>query len=426
MARHLAAKLAEETRVFQLKQPGAPRAYNDAMANRRKFLQTLSAAPAIAGIAPAAAAAAGTKRDYFKDIGVRPIINAAGTYTMFTASLMMPEVMEAINYASKHFVRIVELHDAVGKRIAELLGAEAAMVSAGAASALTLGTAGVLTGMDPKRVLQLPDVTGMKSEVIIQKTHRVGYDHAIRNCGVKLIEVETREELLKAINPKTAMMFFLNWANNDGQIKDQEFADIGKQHGIPTMTDCAADAPPLENLTKYIKMGYSMVVFSGGKGIRGPQSAGLLLGKKEIIAAARLNAPPNGDTIGRGMKVNKEELLGMMVAVETFLKKDHAAEWKEWERRVSFIGDSVKGVPSVTTEQYLPVIANHVPHLKITWDQSKVKLTYAEAAKKLREGDPSIETVPGAKDSLNVGVWMLQPGEDKIVARRIREVLKGA
>jgi D-glucosaminate-6-phosphate ammonia-lyase len=394
------------------------------MANRRKFLQTLSVAPAVAGMAPAAAAAV-TKRDYFKELGVRPLINAAGTYTMFTASLMLPEVMEAINYASKQFVRISELHDAVGKRIAELLGAEAAMVSAGAASALTLGTAGVLTGMDNKKVQQLPDLTGMKSEVIVQKSHRVGYDHAIRNCGVKLIEVETREELLRAINEKTAMMFFLNWANNDGQIKDQEFAQIGIDKGIPTMTDCAADALPIENMTRFNKMGFSMVVFSGGKGIRGPQSAGVLMGKKEIIAAARLNAPPNGDTIGRGMKVNKEELLGMMVAIESFMKRDHSIEWKEWERRVSLIGDAAKSIAGVKAEQYIPPIANHVPHLRLTWDPSQVKLSYKEVAVKLREGDPSIEVVPGNnKDSLEIGVWMLQPGEDKIVARRLREVLK--
>ena len=395
------------------------------MANRRKFLKSLSVAPAVAGLAPAAAAAA-PKRDYFKDLGVRPLINAAGTYTMFTASLMQPEVMDAINYASKHFVRLSELHDAVGKRIAELLGAEAAMVSAGAASALTLGTAGVLTGMDQKKVLQLPDLTGLKSEVIVQKSHLVGYDHAIRNCGVKLVEVETRDQLLRAINEKTAMMFFLNWANNDGQVKDQEFAQIGIDKGIPTMTDCAADALPLENMTRFNKMGFSLVIFSGGKGIRGPQSAGVLMGKKEIIAAARLNAPPNGDTIGRGMKVNKEELLGMMVAIETFMKRDHAADWKEWERRVAFIGDAAKSIPSVKAEQYVPPIANHVPHLRLTWDPAKVKLSYKDVAVKLREGDPSIEVVPGSnKDSLEVGVWMLQPGEDKIVARRLREVLKG-
>ncbi|MFN9461196.1 MAG: aminotransferase class V-fold PLP-dependent enzyme, partial [Acidobacteriota bacterium] len=260
----------------------------------------------------------------------------------------------------------------------------------------------------------------------VQKSHRVGYDHAIRNCGVKLVEVETRDQLLRAINEKTAMMFFLNWANNDGQVKDQEFAQIGIDKGIPTMTDCAADALPLENMTRFNKMGFSLVIFSGGKGIRGPQSAGVLMGKKEIIAAARLNAPPNGDTIGRGMKVNKEELLGMMVAIETFMKRDHAADWKEWERRVAFIGDAAKSIPSVKAEQYVPPIANHVPHLRLTWDPAKVKLSYKDVAVKLREGDPSIEVVPGSnKDSLEVGVWMLQPGEDKIVARRLREVLKG-
>lgn len=399
------------------------------MPNRRKFLRTVSAASAagtVANLTADRAEAALPKRDYFKELNVRPIINAAGTYTMFTASLMLPEVMDAINYASKMYVRLNELHDAVGKRIAELLQVEAAMVTAGAASALTVGTASFLTGKDTAKIRQLPNLEGMKTEVIIQKTHRVGYDHAIRNTGVKLIEVETEAELRQAAGPQTAAMFFFNDANNRGQIKDTQFVKLGQELGIPTINDCAADVPPLENLTKYVKMGFSLVVFSGGKGIRGPQSAGLLLGKKEYIEAARLNASPNGDSIGRGMKVNKEEMLGMMAAVEAYLKRDHAAEWKEWERRIAVISDSVRGIASLTTETKVPEIANHVPHLHLKWDQSKIKLTYTEAAKQMREGEPSIEMVPSTTDSLGVGVWMLQPGEEKIVAKRLREVLKAA
>jgi len=241
-----------------------------------------------------------------------------------------------------------------------------------------------------------------------------------------MVEFETAADMRRLAGPQTALALFFNDANNRGQVKDAEFAQLGKELNVPTFIDCAADAPPLENLTKYLKMGFSLVTFSGGKGIRGPQSAGLLLGRKDLIEAARLNASPNGDAIGRGMKVNKEELLGMLAAVETFMKKDHQAEWKEWERRIKVIGDSVKVDASVCTEQYVPEVANHVPHLKITWDTSKIKIKYSEAAQKLRDGDPSIEVVPGSNESLNVGVWMLQPGEERIVAKRIREVLKSA
>ncbi|MBI2688079.1 MAG: selenocysteine synthase [Acidobacteria bacterium] len=395
------------------------------MANRRKFLQGSIAAAPLVGTAFTASAAV-PKRDYFKELGVQPIINAAGTYTMFTASLMLPEVMEAINYASKTFVRLNELHDAVGAKIASLLGAEGAMVSAGAASAITLGTAACLTGKDRKKIQAIPDLTGMKTEVLMQKSHRFGYDRAIRNTGVKIVEFETAADAEKLAGPQTAMMLFFNSANGEGQVKAPEFAELGKKINVPTFIDCAADAPPVENLTKYIKLGFSLVTFSGGKGIRGPQSAGLLMGRKDLIEAARMNASPNGDAIGRGMKVNKEELVGMLAAIETFLKKDHQAEWKEWERRVKVVADSVAISPAVKTEQYVPEIANHVPHLKITWDQSKIKLTYNEVARRLRQGEPSIEVVPGTSDSLNVGVWMLQPGEERIVAKRIREILKTA
>ena len=399
------------------------------MANRRRFLQSLSSVPFIGGLlVPAASGAFADKRgiagrDYFKELGVRPFINAAGTFTTLTASLMWPEVMEAMNYASKQFVPLNDLHDAVGKRIAELVGCEAAMVSAGAASALTLGTAACVAGKNQEFIRRLPDIAGMKDEVIIQKSHRYGYDHAVRNCGIRFVEVETREELERAVNPKTAMMLFFNSNDPVGKIRAAEFVELGKKHSVPTFNDAAADTPPLENLSKYNKMGFDLVTFSGGKGIRGPQSAGLLLGRADLIEAARMNASPNSDSIGRGMKVNKEELLGMMVAVESFVKRDHQAEWRDWEKRIKVIADSVASVPSVTTESFTPEIANAVPHLRIKWDESKI--TAAEAVKRLRDGDPSIEVRPGAKNCLEVAVWMLQPNEAQIVARRIREVLKG-
>jgi L-seryl-tRNA(Ser) seleniumtransferase len=370
------------------------------------------------------AQAAPARRDYFKELGIKPFINAAGTYTTLTASLMVPEAVQAIEYASKTFVRLIDLHDAVGKRIAELIGCEAAMVTSGAAGALTSGTAACMTGSNQEFIRRLPDTTGMKTEVIIQKSHRYGYDHAVRNCGIKFVEIETREEMERAIGPNTVMALFFNANDPVGRIGAAEFVEVCKKHSIPSFNDAAADALPVENLWKYTKMGFDLVTFSGGKGIRGPQSAGLLLGRKDLIEAARLNSSPYSDSIGRGMKVNKEELLAMMVAVEVYLKKDHAVEGREFERRAKMVMDAVTGVPSVSTEVKIPEIANHVPHVHIKWDAAKLGISVKEAVEKLRNGEPSIEVVPGSREELVIGVWMLQPGEAQVVARRVREVLR--
>jgi len=365
-------------------------------------------------------------RDYFKELGLRTYINAAGTYTALTASLPHPEVIKAINYSALQYVRLEDLQDRVGERLAELLKCESAMVTAGAFSAITLGTAGVITGDDPVKANSIPtDMTGLKTEVIVQKKHRVGYDHAIRNCGVKIVEVETRKELEAAINEKTAMLWFLNANNLDGQIKDAEFVEIGKKHKIPTMNDCAADVPPVENLWKYTQMGFDLVCFSGGKGIRGPQSAGLLLGRKDLIKAARRNAPPNGATVGRGMKVNKEEILGMLVAIEVYLARDHKADWALWESQVKMIGDAASSVAGVTPEYHVPAIANHVPSIRLRWDAKKVKISPEQARDALRNGHPSIETM-GGKESVDITTWMMIPGEERIVAKRIKEILQQA
>jgi D-glucosaminate-6-phosphate ammonia-lyase len=397
------------------------------MFNRRRFLQSKLSLPAIgAWFSARKAAAAPMGRDFFKELGVKEFINAAEPFTALSGSLMPRGIMEAMQYAAPRYVRLEELHDAVGERIARMIGCEAAMVTAGAASALTLGTAACLTGADRAKVRSLPDLTGMKSEVIIQKSHRYGYDHAVRNCGIRYVEVETREELERAIGPQTAMLHFFNTNDPVGKIKLAEFAEIGKKHQIPTFNDIAADVPPVENLSHSIKLGYDLVAVSGGKGMRGPQSCGLLFGRKDLIRAARLNGPPNSDAIGRGQKVNKEELLGMLVALELYYKRDHAADWREWERRVNVIRDSVSSLPGVRSEMFVPEIHYCVPHLRIRWEESASGLTVKNAIRRLREGNPSIETRPNTSEGLELGVWMLDPGQAEIVARRVREVLKGA
>lgn len=395
------------------------------MSNRRTFLQMLSGLPILNGLAGGALAAP-AKRDFLKELGVRPIINGAGVYTMMTGSLMNPEAVQAIEAMSHSFVRLDELHDAVGQRIARLLGCEAAMVPSGAAAGLTLATAACMTGTNPEFILRLPDTTGMKNEVIIQRSHRFPYDHSVRNCGVRLVEVTSTEELERAITPRTAMLLFLNKNDPLGQIKTAEFIQLGKKHGIPTLNDAAADVPPVENLFKYIKMGFDLVAFSGGKGLLGPQSAGLLLGRKDLIQAARLNTAPNSDSLGRGLKVNKEEIVAMWVALEHYLKRDHKKDWRDWEERVQVMSSGLAAARGVSTERFVPEIANQVPHLRIRWDPGVVKIAHAEAMRQLREGEPSIEPVPASyvKDTLEFATWMFQPGEAEVVTRRLREILR--
>lgn len=404
------------------------------MSSRRKALKTLTALPLVGGmLAPSMLMAnvvdkTVTKplaRDFFKELGLRTFINAAGTYTSMTGSLMHKEVTDAISYGATEYVNLDELHDKVGERIAQLLNCEYATVSSGAFGAMTIGLAGIICGMDEEKVAQLPDTTGLKNEVIVQKGHSIGYTHALINTGAKIVEITTAKELEKAITKQTAMLWFLNANTDAGEIKWEEFIALGKKHNIPTFVDCAADVPPVENLFKFTKMGFDLVAFSGGKGIRGPQSAGLLLGKRKYIEAARLHTPPRGTTIARGMKVNKEEVLGMMVALELYLARDHKKEWELWEKQIKLISDSALSVNGVKTEIHVPSHANHVPSLRIMWDEKKVKISTDDMRKQLRDGHPSIETV-GNKEEVGITTWMMEPGQERIVAQRVAEILADA
>ncbi len=400
------------------------------MGTRRKALKSLISIPFIGGVLSSNELLSyqngnlvKLNRDYFKELGIRTFINAAGTYTSMTGSLMPKEVIDAINYGSLEYVNLDELQDKVGERIAELLECEYATVSSGCFGAMSIAMAGVMSGKDPKKIKQLPDTTGLRNEVILQESHTIGYAQALTNVGAKLVKVKTAEELENAINEKTAMLWFLNANTDRGDIKWEEFVSLGKKHNIPTFIDCAADVPPVDNLFKFTRIGFDMVAFSGGKGLRGPQSAGLLLGKKEYIEAARLHTPPRGETIGRGMKVNKEEVLGMLAALELYLSKDHQAEWKMWEDQIDLISESAKSISGVETTIHVPPHANHVPSLKIRWDQSKVNISPDNVRKILREGSPSIETV-GNKNEIGITTWMMVPGQEKIVAKKIKKILK--
>ena len=366
------------------------------------------------------------KSPIYERLGLRPFINAGGSYTRYGGSLMAPQVIRAMEEASGRYVSIQELQEAAGRQIAGWLGAEAALVTCGCASALTLGTAACVTGCDEEKMNRLPDTRGMKNEVVLQRSHRVEYDHAVRNVGVRLIQVETRQELEAAIGSRTAMLFFLNMAQHRGQIQREEFVEIAGNAGVPCLIDAAADIPPPENLTDLIALGFDLAAFSGGKGIRGPQSSGLLLGPKDLIRAAFLNASPNADRIGRVSKVGKEEIIGLWKALELYLKRDHQADWERWEQQLEVIARAFDEIPGITTRPFVPVISSQVPHLAVEWDDRILKFSKEHFLEALRQGEPRIEVspVPTEGNRLELSSWMLEPGEEVVVARRCKEVLQ--
>ena len=368
----------------------------------------------------------GSTGKVYEELGVTTVINAQGTMTYLGGSLPYPEVAAVMALAAQHFVPIVELEVAAGKRICELLKLPPeydAIVTCGAAAGMQSGLAGILTGNNPKFIQQIPDLTGMKSEVIIQKSHRNPFDHQLRNTGAELVVVETREDVKKAINPQTAMMHFSNFANASGQIKVDEWVKLAHENNLPAFIDAAADTPPVSNLWNFATMGYDLIAFSGGKAMRGPQCAGLLIGKKELVANALLNNSPHEDVIGRSQKVGKEEIVGMVKALELYLNEDHAAIEKEWWRRLDAISSEVTRVPGVTTSYHVPDVANHVPHMNIFWDPRKISLSSRDAAKAMREGKPSV-VIGGSENGLAMSSFMLKPGEEKIIGARLVELFK--
>ncbi len=390
--------------------------------SRRRLLQASALAPAAAAAAaPAVNRTAATPSALYASLGVKPVINGVGVVTVLGGSLMPPEVVQAMEEAGRYFIPLPELQKKVGARLAELLHAPAAMVTCGAASAISVGTAACLSQGDPAKLRQLPGRDGIRYEVIQQKTHRSGYEHQMELCGAKVIAVETRAELEAAINERTGMLFFLNKAEPNGKITAEDFVKIGKARGVPTMNDAASDATPKENLWKYTKMGFDLVIFSGGKALRGPQASGLLLGRKDLIDAALPAMSPFGG-IGRGMKVGKEELCGLLAAVERYLKVDHQAEWKELEARVTSIRGALKGAKGVRTERHIPVIANEVPHVTVHWDEEARGLTSQQVTEKLLASEQPIHVQRPGKGELLISVWMMRGNEPEIVGRRLKEI----
>ena len=417
--------------------------------SRRGFMKMLAASPLLAQIAAqglyaksSAALGLASQENVYTRLGVKTVINCRGTWTYLSGSLQFPEVRAAQTEASHHFVNMVELQQAVGRRLAELTGAESGMITSGAAGALAASTAACMAGSDPQKIWQLPDPTGMKHEVIMVGG-RSAFDNAIRLTGAKLVLVETPEEIASAITTDTAMIY----TTDLGDKLAREVA-IAKEHNVPMLLDDAAGIPPADNLKLYASMKIDLYTFSGGKGLQGPQCSGVLLGRKDLIEAALRNSAPWEGAVCRPMKVGKEEVIGCLTAVETWLKIDPKKLYNEWNARVDRIAKLVETVAGVKTETYVPDDGNRYPTLKISWDQQAWGFTLADCVQKLREGDPVIEVlgadnpslVPAVRegiqkpnrkerketDHIELVSMTIKPGEEMIVGQRLRAILGSA
>lgn len=365
-------------------------------------------------------AAAKNDENLYERLGVRPIVNCKGTFTIISGSQSLPEVKTAMESASRHYVHLDELMDGVGKRLAELTKADWGIVTAGCAAALTHATAACIAGSDPEKMQRLPNLAGLKDEVVMPRQSRNVYDHAIRMLGVKMITPETREQFLESLRPSTAMIALLGENLDHHPMKLEEMAEAARKRGIPIIVDAAAERLTIPNV--YLTKGADMVAYSGGKCLRGPQCAGILLGKKDLLQAAWINSAPH-HAFGRSLKVGKEEIMGMLAAVEAWTKRDHDAEWKQWEGWLGVIRDKVSTIPTVKTEVIQPRGPSNVaPQLRITWDAAKVGLTGGDASELMLAGSPRV-LVPPSNSGLTVMPYMMMPGDEKIAAAAIHQVL---
>ena len=363
----------------------------------------------------------------FRSIGVEPIINCRGTFTIIGGSIERPEVRAAMEAASKDFIQYDELADGIGKRLAELTGAEWGMVSAGCAAGMKHVTAACVTGGNPEKLIRIPDLDGFeKTEVIIPRSSRNTYDHAIRNIGVKIITVDTLKELENAISSRTAMIYMMAFgeAQEGEEISLEKVAAIAKPKNIPILVDCAAEILTIPNI--HLQRGADVVAYSGGKAICGPQCAGLVLGRKDILMSAwQASSPHHGP--GRDNKVGREEMMGMLAAVEAWKKRDHAAEWKTWLSWLDHISKKVKAIDGISTSVFETTeLSNHSPVLNISWDPNKLYITGEEVAEEFGKTKPRIAIGGSSKDgttSISITTGQMQPGNEKVVADRIYNFL---
>jgi uncharacterized pyridoxal phosphate-dependent enzyme len=395
-----------------------------AVLSRRRLFQTSGAIAAGLAAGPPARAA-DPSPDVYTRIGVRPFINCTATLTINGGSLTLPEVIAAMEQAAHFHVDLDELMEGVSPRLAELLRVEWAIVTAGAAASLTHATSACLVGTDPEKIQRLPTLEGLKDEVIMPRESRNVYDHAVRTLGVKIIEVSNREELQRAIGPHTAMIEVLGNYFGKANLDLKDVAPIARERGIPILVDAAADYLIVPN--PYIAQGADLVAYSGGKIIRGPQGAGLLVGRKDLVRAAWANSAPH-HAFGRALKVTKEEIVGMLAAVEVWRGgRELEADFREWQRWHAHISERITKVNGVQAKEIPPVRGGPFPTLLVSWDTQKVSITAGEVGRKLLDGEPRIMThAAGEGNSFLIRPVAMKPGDYQIVADRLFQVLSSA
>src|SRR5271157_134033 len=402
----------------------------NSMLNRRDLFQRSAIVAAMQALGTGVRRAAAAPLDLYRAIGVRPVINARGTFTIITGSETLPEVKKAMDEASRGFVQMDELMDGVGKRLAELTGAEWGIVTAGCCAAITNCVCAAIAGSNPERMQRLPDLAGLKNEVIIPSYSRNVYDHAARMVGVKIVEVKDRSALEPAFNERTAMVYILGGPGDDGPLGTRVIAEVARRKNVPVLEDAAAEVLTVKP-NVHLERGASAVAYSGGKCMRGPQAAGLLLGEKDLLQAAWANSAPH-HAFGRSLKVGKEEIMGMLAAVEMWVKRDHQAEWREWEQWLDQIAAAVKKIDGVTTSVAQPDegLSNRTPRLVVRWDGARFGITGQEAARLLLDGEPRIVVAGGTGNrpsnmasTVSVVPYQMMPGDAKVVADRLYAVL---
>ncbi len=396
--------------------------------SRRNLLRGAGLLGSLAGLWPLSKLRAAGHRPakIYEQLGLRPVINFQGTHTTIGASKVWPEIHEGMTEASREYVFLEELQEKIGERIAKLIGCEAALVTTGAAGAISLGACAALTGEDAAKVRRLPDLAGMKTEVIIQKPHRNGYDHAVRNTGVRIVEVESREQLEKAAGPQTAMMYYLGGSSHDWTwetpVPLAECLHVARRAGFPVMVDAANMLPPWENIRKLAAMGTDLICISGGKHMRGPQCSGILAGRKDLIRAAWLNSSPHSDSLGRPMKVGREEMVGAWLAVEKYARLDFDSIERQSAQQADYLIAQFSKISGLNVERTPFDRTRRVHRVLVQWDEQALGIATRELERQLRDGDPRIVVLRNSTQGVEFTVFMNDPGDEKVAARRMREI----
>jgi L-seryl-tRNA(Ser) seleniumtransferase len=396
--------------------------------SRRSLLKGISLTSVMSALPSLVKAAPKRSPGPYEQLGIRPVVNFQGTMTTLGASKMWEDLHEAAAQASREYVVLEELQEKIGQRLSALIGCEDAMVTTGAAAAICLGTCASLTGSDTKKVRQLPDLTGMKKEVIIQKVHRNGYDHAVRNTGARIVDVESERGLIDAISDQTAMMYFLGGTSGDWRwetpVSLERCLEITRRAGVPLMVDAANMLPPWDNVRRLAGLGVDLICISGGKHMRGPQCSGILAGRRDLIQSAWLNSSPHSDSLGRPIKVGREEMVTAWLTAEKYSRLDFDAIDRQCVRQAEYLERELSTVPGLKLERTPVDRTRKIRRVQVHWDEQALRITAGDVERLLMEGEPRIAVGRAQPQGIELTVFMNDAGDERTAVKRLREIFK--